>query len=194
VKSRGISISEVLVATGLCALTASLVMAGAMSFRRSAQRAVCASHLKTLWQALSLYRVSYGGADNDCGDVGRMGLPPSWMQSRPFKPLFGRKEDWRCPAPKRLPEPYLPHYDYMAYGPDERVPVSFEQNSTRYKGRLPILLDYNHNNPRLIKEFLPRLRKEISFIDISGNYKTKTVTRAYNSIWDIEFFELDNSQ
>ena len=194
-RNRAVTLVEVLVVTAIVSVLISIVYAIGGAVKRKVDVSTCIGHLRLLHNSLQLYRVEWGNAQSNVGDMARLGLPPGLIaQGVDARPLVGEKEWMLCPAPKAFPMKYIPHYETF-FWPNRILGVEvkprYSDVTAVYKERTPELYDLNHNAHSEEVLNLPRARKFIIFVDLGGRLTTKQVTGRLKSMGDVGFFELN---
>lgn len=183
-KQRGLTLMEVLIAVSIIAIVAGITFVVATKVKRQMQMTTCVSHFQKIHSALMLYRVEYGVVNY--GDYKALGLPTDvYFGYGKDKVLIADYGDWICPTPLPNRGGYWPHYEYLPIYDD------FADAYAKYRGKTPLVLDYNHNNWAETSLYEPNLPKRIVFVDFEGKVTNKIVTSKIWYYYNFDFFELD---
>jgi hypothetical protein len=184
----------VIVVIAILSVLALIAFAIGGSVKKRLAVGTCTNNMRVLHNALSIYRADWGNAQSEVGDVPRLGLPPGLYSMTTSKPYFGEEEWFVCPAPKDVQYAFKPHYKAF-FWLNEFMGNSFdppyEDVTSRYKGKTPLIFDANHIDHSTTHIQQPRSEKFVIFVDLGGSIVTKTVRSHFSHPRDVEFFELD---
>lgn len=170
-RRRAFTLVEVLMVMAIVAVLSAIAWSVIQPVKDRAQMSVCASNLRNMYLALSLYREQYDGASQ--GTAAQMGFPGLWEAANIVKPLP------QCSAAPSVV--FSKKYPYWIMSHDAHTMFTWQAYVERYGESAYVISDLNHNpkDQPLMSDFGSY---RVTAINLMGSLKTSVAAGGWESL------------